>query len=82
MVVVDTAPETEQRRIERQRQMPTGRKMELVGEMNRTVRTLALAGLRQRFPADSRTQRRRRPADLLLGPEVAARVCGPIREES
>ena len=75
---LDTHPEIERRQIEWLRQMPSWRKMVLVGEMNRTVRTLALAGLRQRHPDESPAQRRRRLADLLLGPEVAARVYGPL----
>ena len=73
----DTHPDMERFRIERLRQMPPWRKLALVGEMNQTVRALALAGLRQRHPDDSRTQRRRRLADLFLGPELAARAYGP-----
>ena len=77
-----THPEIERRQIEWLRQMPACRKMALVGEMNRTLRTLALAGLRQRHPGDSPAQRRRRLADLLLGPETAARVYGPMQRSS
>ena len=77
----DTQPEAEHLQIERLRQMPSWRKVTLVAEMNRTVRTLALAGLRQRYPDDTPTQRRRRLADLLLGPELAARVYGPLGGE-
>jgi hypothetical protein len=51
-----------------------------VGEMYRTVRTPALAGLRQRYPGDSPGQRRRRLADLMLGQELVARVFGPFTE--
>jgi hypothetical protein len=78
----DTPLEIERLQIERLRQMPPWRKMTLVGEMNRTVRALALAGLRQRHPDDTPAQRRRRLADLLLGPELAGRVYGPLPEES
>jgi len=55
--------------------------MALVGEMSRTVRTLALAGLRQRHPDDTSAQRQRRLADLLLGPDLAAKVYGPLPKE-
>jgi len=48
----DTHPEIEQLQIERLRQMPSWRKMALMAEMSQTVRTLALAGLRQRHPDD------------------------------
>ena len=67
--------------IEGLRQMPPWRKVALVCDMNRTVRCLALAGLRQRYPDDSPAQRQRRLADLILGPELAARAFGPGPEE-
>ena len=78
----DTHPEIERLQIERLRQMPPWRKVALMAEMGQTVRTLALAGLRQRHPDDSPAQHRRRLADLLLGPELAAKVYGPLSEES
>ena len=77
----DTSPEIERLQIERLRQMPSWRKVELVGDMNETVRTLALAGLRQRHPNEPPAQRRRRLADLMLGPELAARVYGTLQED-
>ena len=55
--------------------------LELMAEMGETVRALALAGLRQRHPDDSPAQRKRRLADLMLGPELAAQVYGPLPEE-
>jgi hypothetical protein len=76
----DTHPDIEQLQIERLRQMPAWRKMALMADMSQTVRTLALAGLRQRHPSDTQAQRRRRLADLLLGPDLAARVYGPPPE--
>ena len=78
----DTSPDVENILIERLRQMPPWRKMALVGEMNRTLRAFALAGLRQRYPGDTPDLLRRRLADLLLGPELAARVYGPMPEET
>ena len=77
----DTHPEIERLQIERLRQMPTWRKMTLMAGMSQTVRTLALAGLRQRHPDDTPAQRRRRLADLLLGPALAATVYGPSLEK-
>jgi len=53
----DTHPEIERLQIERLRQMPSWRKMTLMAEMNQTVRTLALAGLRQRHPDDTLASR-------------------------
>ena len=74
----DTHPEVERLQVERLRQMPTWRKMALMAEMTESVRTLALAGLRHRYPTDTPAHRRRRLADLLLGPELAARAYGPL----
>jgi hypothetical protein len=73
----DLRPEAEKVQIELLRQAPAWRKMEMVAQMNETVRTLALCGLRQRHPNASPEELRRRLADLLLGPELAARAYGP-----
>jgi hypothetical protein len=73
----DTSPEMERIRIEGLRRMPAWRKLALLGDMNEAVRELALAGLRQRHPTDTPAQLRRRLADLLLGPDLAARAYGP-----
>ena len=80
-ILADTRPDIENLRIARLRQMPSWRKMELTCEMSQTVRALARAGLRQRYPHDTPAQHQRRLADLLLGPELAARVYGPLPEE-
>jgi hypothetical protein len=77
----DTTPNIEHIRIERLRRMPPWRKLALMAEMSQTVRTLALSGLRQRYPDETPAQRRRRLADLLLGEELAARVYGPAPGE-
>jgi hypothetical protein len=77
----DTDPEIEKMQIEGLRQMPTWRKLAMVSSMNRMVRTLALSGLRERYADDTPAQRRRRLADLLLGPELAGAAFGPVPEE-
>jgi hypothetical protein len=48
--------------------------------MNQTVKLLALAGLKSRYPDETPEQLRRRLADLLLGSELACKVYGPIEE--
>lgn len=53
----------------------------MVDQLNQTVRTLALSGLRQRHPEATPQELRRRLADLLLGPYLAARAYGPLREQ-
>jgi hypothetical protein len=64
------------------RQAPAWRKVHMVAQLNQTVRTLALSGLRARHPEDTPQLLRRRLADLLLGPELAARAYGPSRKGS
>ena len=73
----DTRPEIERLQIEKMRQTPAWRKLAMVGQLNDTVRTLAMSGLRQRNPLASREALRRMLADMLLGEELAARVYGP-----
>ena len=74
----DTRPEAERVQIALLRQAPPWRKLHLVGQMNQAVRTLALSGLRQRYPQATPQELRRRLADLVLGPALAARVYGPM----
>jgi hypothetical protein len=78
----DTRPEAEAVLIGLLRQAPPWRKLQMVGQLNQTVRTLALSGLRQRHPEATPQELRRRLADLLLGPDLAARAYGPLRENA
>ncbi len=77
----DTRPEAEAVLIGLLRQAPPWRKLHMVSQLNRTVRTLALAGLRQRYPQATPQELRRRLADLLLGPDLACRAYGPLEVE-
>jgi len=77
----DTRPEAEAVLINLLRQAPPWRKLHMVGQLNQTVRTLALSGLRQRHPDATPQELRRRLADLLLGPDLAVRVYGPLPEQ-
>lgn len=74
----DTTFEAEQVQIELLRQAPSWRKFEMVAQMNQTVRLLMQEGLCQRFPNASEVEIRRRLADLILGPELGARIFGPL----
>ena len=76
----DTSPEAEAVLLRLWRETPGRRKWELMEDMNRTARALALAGLRGRYPDASPAELRRRLADLLLGPELAAQAFGPQRD--
>lgn len=79
-VFSDTSPEIERILFERLRDTPPWRKLEMVAQLNQTVRELALIGLRQQHPNASPDELRRRLADILLGPELAARAYGPLSE--
>ncbi len=76
----DTRPEAEQVLFDLLGQTPSWRKLEMVDQLNQAVRALALAGLRERYPHASPRELRRHLADLLLGPELAERVYGPVEE--
>jgi hypothetical protein len=73
----DTQPQAERVQIELLRQAPPWCKLDMVGQLNQTVRILALSGLRQRYPQATPQELRRRLADLLLGPSLAALVYDP-----
>ena len=81
MLFSDTDPQTEAVLVALLRQASPARKLDMVGELNATVRTLALTGLRQRFPGASSAELQRRLADLLLGPDLAGQVYGPLTAE-
>jgi len=76
----DTHPEIAALQNRLLRQASPARKLAMLGEMNQTVKMLALAGLRSRYPTDPPEKLRRRLADLFLGPELARRVYGPLVE--
>jgi len=80
-IISDTRPEVAALQRNLLRQAAPARKLALLGEMNQTVKTLALSGLRSRHPDDSPEMLRRRLADLLLGPELASLVYGPLVEK-
>jgi len=77
----DTRPDAEAVLIELLRQAPPWRKLQMVAQLNETVRALALGGLRQRHPQATAQGLKRRLADLLLGAELAAKAYGPLSEQ-
>ena len=77
----DTQPEAERVLIGLLHAASPARKMAMVLDANRTARTLALTGLRERHPHDSPARLRRRLADLWLGPELAAKAYGPLPKD-
>ena len=73
----DTSPEAEAVLIRLWRETPAWRKWQLMEDLNRAARELALAGLRRRHPEATPEELHRRLADLLLGPELAVKAYGP-----
>jgi hypothetical protein len=76
----DTSAEAEAVQLEILRQMPAWRKVRTVNDQNRTVRLLALAGLRSRYSSAGPDELHRRLMSLLLGEQTAARVFGPLED--
>lgn len=76
----DTRPEVAAIHRNLLRQAGPARKLAMLGQMNQTVKSLALSGLRSRYPDDTPQKLRRRLAELVLGPILANRVYGPLVE--
>jgi hypothetical protein len=54
----------------------------MVTQLNHMVRTLALSGLKSRYPDDPPEKLRRRLADLILGADLACKVYGPLDDDN
>ena len=78
---LDTTPEVEAVLFQLWRETPAWRKLEMMENLNRTARQLALAGLRRRHPDASPEDLHRLLADMLIGPELATQVYGPLPGE-
>lgn len=72
----DTHPKMEALQIQLWRQASPTRKMNMLAQLNSSVRILALAGLRAQYPRASESELRRKLAGLLLGEELARKVYG------
>ena len=78
VIYSDTHPQIETLQLELLRNTPTWKKVELLVQLNKTAHSLALSGLRQRYPQAGEAELRRRLADLLLGEELASKVYGGL----
>ena len=78
----DTDPTVERYLFDRLRRLPPWRKAEMLSASTRAAYELALAGLRQRYPAASAAEVRKRYAALVLGREASLALFGwdPERE--
>ncbi len=70
----DTHPQMEAYQIQLIRRMPAWKKMAVVDDLNATVKTLAISGIRQRHPEATPAQVQRMLAELALGAELAHKV--------
>jgi hypothetical protein len=77
----DTSPQAEAMLIQLMRQATPWQKMQMVAELNAAAPAMAMAGLRQRFPQADEATLRRHLADMLLGPELAAKAYGPHKSK-
>lgn len=78
----DTRPEAEAVLIDLLRNAPSWRKLEMVDQLNHSVKLLVLTGLKERYPDETEMQLRRRLAGLLLGEDLACKAYGSIPGES
>ena len=74
MLSTDTTRHAERMQLMAWRSMSTVQRAQLVAGAARTVRAIALAGLRQRHPGASESEIVARLALLTLGPSLARRV--------
>jgi hypothetical protein len=75
----DTDPKVEALQIKLWRQASPTRKMNMLAQLNASVRILALAGLRSRYPNATEIELCRRLANLILGEELARKVYGEMK---
>jgi hypothetical protein len=76
----DTHPKMEALYIQLLKQVSATRKMEMLAELNSSVQTLALTGLRSRYPRADEGELKRKLADLLLGENLALKVYGVVND--
>jgi len=72
----DTHPKMEALQIQLWRQASSTKKMNMLAQLNASVRMLALKGLRAQYPQATEAELHRKLADLLLGEELAQKVFG------
>ena len=76
----DTTPEAEALYFQLLRKKSGAQRLKMASQMNTTVRTLAMSGLRERYPSEDETQLKIRLAELLYGADIAAQIAVRLRE--
>jgi hypothetical protein len=77
----DTDPRIEKLQFDLMRQVPPGKKLIMVANLNQALMELVWSGLRAQYPHESAERLRRRLADRILGADLAERVYGQLLEE-
>ena len=77
----DTSPEAWKVFLDLQRKMTPGEKLRLTLEYSDSVRRLAAAGVRLRYPNADEREVFLRTAQLVLGRELFREVCGDVIPE-
>lgn len=72
----DTHPKMEALQLQLLRQASPTRKMNMLAQLNKSARMLALTGLHSQYPQASEAELRFKLASLLLGEETAQKVYG------
>ena len=70
----DTHPKMEAMQIELIRRMPSWKKFAMMDGLNKTVRALAVSGIKERHPNATQKEIQRMLAELMLGAELARKV--------
>lgn len=73
-LAADTSEETEAIIFELLSQKTSAEKWQMVSDMNKTVRLLALSGLREKYPDENEDQLRIRFAEHFYGEEIASKI--------
>ena len=76
----DTSEEAERLYFELLRKKSVAEKLQMVSEMNATVRTLTMSGLRERFPDATEQQLKIKLAELLHGKEFADVLASRLKD--
>ena len=72
---MDTTPEVEAIQFAFYRSAPTWKKLKMMSDLNRSMRTLAMSGLRKRHPNATPEELHYRLAELLYGSKIAEKMC-------
>lgn len=70
----DTDPKLEELQLQIIRRMPAWKKLAIVDDLNQTIRSLAISGIKQQHPDATLAEVHRMLAGLMLGEELAIKV--------